>query len=36
MEVRIRTGKTTKIGGEERERLRAEKIKERFEFEKGR
>ncbi len=36
MEKRIRTGKTMKIGGEDREKLRQEKLKERFEFEKNR
>ena len=36
MEKRIRTGKTQKIGGEDREKLRQEKLKERFEYEKDR
>ena len=36
MEKRIRTGKTLKIGGEDREKLRQEKLRERFQFEKGR
>lgn len=35
MEIRIRTGKTTKVGGEEREKLRQEKLKERFQYEQG-
>lgn len=30
------TGKTMKIGGEDKEKLRQEKLKERFEFEKSR
>ena len=36
MEIRIRTGKHPKIGGEDREKLREDKLKERFDFEKGR
>lgn len=36
MEKRIFTGKTAKIGGEDREKLRQEKLKERFEYEKDR
>jgi hypothetical protein len=36
MEKRILTGKTIKIGGEDREKLRQEKLKERYEFEKDR
>jgi hypothetical protein len=33
MEKRILTGKTQKIGGEDREKLRQEKLKERYDFE---
>ena len=33
MERRIRTGKIIKIGGEDREKLRQERLKERFEYE---
>ena len=36
MEKRIMTGKTMKIGSEDKEKLRQEKLKERFEFEKDR
>ena len=36
MEKRIRTGKTSKMNPEEREKLRAQRIKERIEFEKTR
>ena len=36
MAKRILTGKTQKIGGEDKERLRQEKLKERYEFEKDR
>lgn len=36
MEKRILTGKTQKIGGEDREKLRQEKLKERFEYERDR
>jgi len=36
MEKRILTGKTTKVGSEDREKLRQEKLKERYEFEKDR
>jgi hypothetical protein len=36
MEKRIRTGKTLKIVGEDREKLRQEKLKERYDFEKNR
>lgn len=36
MEKRILTGKTTKVGGEDREKLRQEKLRERYEFERDR
>lgn len=36
MERRIRTGKTSKINLEDKEKQRLIKLKERFEFEKGR
>ena len=36
MEKRIRTGKTSKINPEDKEKLRAHRIKERIEFEKTR
>lgn len=36
MEKRILTGKTLKIGGEDKEKLRQEKLKERHDFEKDR
>jgi hypothetical protein len=36
LEKRIRTGKTSKVAQEDKERVRIQKIKERFEFEKGR
>jgi hypothetical protein len=36
MEKRIRTGKTTKVAMEDREKLRAVRYKERIEFEKDR
>lgn len=36
MQKRILTGKTCKIGGEDKEKLRQEKLDERFEFEKHR
>ena len=36
MEKRIRTGKTSKINPEDREKIRAQRIKERYEFEKDR
>ncbi len=36
MEKRIRTGKTSKVAAEDKERLRALKLKERAEFEKDR
>jgi len=36
MEKRILTGKTTKVGSEDREKLRQEKLKERYKFEKDR
>ena len=36
MEIRIRTGKTNKLGGENREKQRQEKLKQRFDYEQGR
>ena len=36
MEKRIRTGKTSKVATEDKEKLRSQKIKERSDFEKNR
>lgn len=36
MERRIRTGKTSKVNVDDKEKLRQIKLKERYEFEKGR
>jgi hypothetical protein len=36
MEKRILTGKTLKIGGEDKEKLKIEKLKERFDYERSR
>jgi CRISPR/Cas system-associated endoribonuclease Cas2 len=36
MEKRILKGRTAKLSTEERDKIRAEKLKERFEFEKDR
>ena len=36
MERRIRTGKTSKVATEDREKIRAIKLKERYEYERSR